>query len=211
MLLDPHARAARLEDAGDAALKYKLDRNKYNKKYRARRALVKNIAEHKKKQKELLRNSSLVTKALNAPRRAAVKAMKEDWALGPLAPKRDIGELEGQLGTISLNQANLPEPTDAQVNQRWKMMGMNKFKEQDRVVVTQGRDRGKIGQIVLIDEVKMTCAIDGINRVSLSFFAIDMEVNADMMKSSPSASPHSCAKTILDLRVSSVATSHCTT
>lgn len=164
-MLDPRSRDRRLKAAGDKALAAKYERNTYNKNYRERR---KDRAEAKKEKEDDGRTyevAGVYMRAARQPARDALKAMKEDWALGPLAPKRDVGERAGKMGTVELGLHQLHSLTKTQIEDVKARMGNNVFKAHDRVVVLTGRDRGKIGTIMTIDEEKMSATIDGINKV----------------------------------------------
>ena len=62
----------------------------------------------------------------------------------------------------------LTELTEREKEEVKRRMGDNEFRVRDRVVVLEGRDKGKIGQILSIDEEKMSATIDGINSVCYS-------------------------------------------
>lgn len=79
-----------------------------------------------------------------------------DWAAGPLAPRRDVGENAEKYGTTSIFTAQQPErhPSD----RKWIP-----FDKGDRVVITQGRDRGKIGYVLEVDKDRQAVAIKDLN------------------------------------------------
>lgn len=73
-------------------------------------------------------------------------ARKEDWQRGALAPRRDVGELADKYGSVSIFNMNLTERQEKH-KPKWYHIA-----EGDRVVVIEGRDKGKIGQISGLSE-----------------------------------------------------------
>ena len=103
--------------------------------------------------------------------KAARIARREDWELGPLAPKRDAGEKKLTYGTIDTMRTKGPLLSKRQQKEQREYIG-GKFRtivQGDRVVITQGRDQGKIGQIVAMDHERGECKIAGLNMVCLLF------------------------------------------
>ncbi|KAL8831687.1 MAG: hypothetical protein Q9170_005183 [Blastenia crenularia] len=94
---------------------------------------------------------------------SARQARKEDWALGPLAPRRDVGDKAETYGTVSIR---LIDKID-KMNGEWKRYGI---REGDRVcVVGEGeRDRWKIGVVRDVKEKAETCKVQGINLVNVA-------------------------------------------
>jgi large subunit ribosomal protein L24 len=147
-------------------LQDKYERNAYNKRYRERRKEKAEAKKDKEDDKKTYEVAGVYKRAMRQPARDAHKAMKEDWHLGPLAPRRDVGEKAGKLGTVDMGLHELHNLTKTQREQVKERMGDNVFRVHDRVVVLTGRDRGKIGQILSINEEKMSASVDGINKVS---------------------------------------------
>jgi large subunit ribosomal protein L24 len=147
-------------------LQDKYDRNAYNKRYRERRKEKAEAKKEREDDKKTYEVGAIYRRASQQPARDALKAMKEDWQLGPLAPRRDVGENAGKLGTVPMGEHELHNITETQRKQVEERMGDNVFRVHDRVVVLSGRDRGKIGQILSVDEEKMSASIEGINKVS---------------------------------------------
>lgn len=165
---DPRSRERRLKQAGEEALAAKYERNAYNKAYRERRSEQRETAQDWVEDRRTYEVASVYRRAMQQPAKDAMKAMKEDWALGPLAPKRDFGENADKLGTVDMGLHTLHNLTTTQIEDVKARMGDNVFKPQDRVVVLTGRDRGKIGTILSVDEEKMSAQIEGINNVSFA-------------------------------------------
>ncbi|KIW05332.1 uncharacterized protein PV09_03851 [Verruconis gallopava] len=166
-LLDPQLRADRLKAAGEQALQAKYERNAYNKRYRERRQELADKKKEKDDDKKKISAAGIYMAAIKQPAKDAMKAMKEDWELGPLAPRRDVGEMAGRLGTVDMGLHHLHPLSKRQKEEVKKAMGDNEFRVHDRVVVLTGRDRGKIGQILEIDEENLSATIDGINKIPI--------------------------------------------
>lgn len=164
-LLDPSAREARLAEAGKLALAQKYKRNQYNRNYRQRRRDEAEAKKEKAEDKRTHEIAQIYRKAYRQPARDALKAAKEDYELGPLAPKRDVGDRAGKLGTIEMGMHQLHELTKTQKEDVKVRMGDNLFRVHDRVVVLTGRERGQIGTILRINEERMSAEIEGINKV----------------------------------------------
>jgi large subunit ribosomal protein L24 len=164
-LLDLKAREKRLAEAGEKALAAKYKRNQYNKDYRERRREQAEARKEKEDDSRTYDVAKVYRRAMQQPAKDSFKAMKEDWALGPLAPKRDVGDQAGKMGTVEMGLHQLQDLTKTQREDVKARMGDNVFKPHDRVVVLTGRDRGKIGNILSIDENKMSATIEGINKV----------------------------------------------
>lgn len=100
--------------------------------------------------------------------KAARLARREDWELGPLAPKRDVGDAKDTYGTIDSARTR-PSPLDYRKREEaLKQVGgryLNIVKG-DRVVLIEGRDKGKIGKVTDTDPGKGTCTVEGLNLVS---------------------------------------------
>lgn len=172
--LNDRNRDKAVKAAGDRALAAKYDRNLYNREYRERR---KEAAEARKDKEDDTRTyevAGIYRKAMQQPGKDALKNMKEDWALGPLAPKRDVGERAGKMGTVDMGLHQLYNLTKTQREDVKARMGDNVFKPHDRVVVLSGRDRGKIGNILEIEEERMSATIEGIGKVCHSSSAISL-------------------------------------
>ncbi|EOD50098.1 putative kow motif domain protein [Neofusicoccum parvum UCRNP2] len=87
----------------------------------------------------------------------ARKHRREDWLLGPLAPRRDVGEWREKWGTIDARRTQLPAVDPD------KKLELPPFAEGDRVVLLRGRDKGRIGEIREFDEDSQTVRVKGLN------------------------------------------------
>ena len=84
---------------------------------------------------------------------------KEDWELGPIAPKRDVGDAAESYGTTDTRLVQLPTLMKKD-RKRTQLIG-----EGDRVVIVKGRDQGKIGKVSSVDEETGSITITGLNLV----------------------------------------------
>lgn len=170
-LLNHKTREARLKAIAEQALQDKYDRNAYNKRYRKMRddkAQARKDHDDARQTKEV---AKIFRAAYRAVPREAMRALKEEWHLGALASKRDIGEKAQKLGTMDAGLHELYDLTPAQQEGVRRRMGDNVFKVHDRVVVLSGKDKGKIGQILAIDEDQQSARVENVNKVSYSFHA----------------------------------------
>ena len=102
--------------------------------------------------------------------RAQRTARREDWTLGPLAPRRDAGEGKETYGTVGLRELQGAE------GQKGKRKGEAKKDGEliwvgDRVVVVgekgpEGRERGRIGTVTEVKREQGECVVEEMNLVS---------------------------------------------
>jgi len=88
---------------------------------------------------------------------------REDWQLGPLAPKRDVGAQKDTYGTSNsrmLRGLDLPE---SERTKTWVLA------EEDRVVILEGRDKGRIGVVKSINKETDQLTVEGLNMVRWAF------------------------------------------
>ena len=92
--------------------------------------------------------------------RAARSARREDWVLGPLAPRRDVGNKKDTYGAMDSRLLRGVEKPDGY----WKDWCIV---EGDRVVVIENghRDKGKIGKVTSVSEKAEECIVNGLNQV----------------------------------------------
>ncbi|KAL8684098.1 MAG: hypothetical protein Q9224_006617 [Gallowayella concinna] len=106
-------------------------------------------------------------KAANIARRevfvSARQAQREDWHLGPLAPRRDVGAKAETYGAVPVRMVEAVEKLDG----KWKKWGI---RQGDRVCVVgaKERDRNKIGVVKEVTEKAESCKIKGINMISIA-------------------------------------------
>lgn len=95
------------------------------------------------------------------------KDRREDWELGPLAPKRDVGDKKDTYGTVSSQRLRGPILEKKDAEEAMKPFGgryLNIVKG-DRVVLLEGRDKGKIGKIITVNPKSVECTVEGLNMV----------------------------------------------
>lgn len=86
---------------------------------------------------------------------------KEDWRVGPrLAPRRDVGENADRYATIA--QALISPPRKTAMFSKGFVPYLS---PEDRVVILEGRDKGKIARIESVDEDSQTVKMKGMNQV----------------------------------------------
>lgn len=97
---------------------------------------------------------------------------RDDYELGPLAPKRDVGDWAEKWGTINSQRSRGQELSDWQLEkilEPWGGKGKKLLiRAGDRVVLLEGRDKGKIGVIKEIDEKRAEATVKGLNQVCSS-------------------------------------------
>lgn len=86
---------------------------------------------------------------------------REDWMLGPLAPRRDVGKQKSVYGSVPTTRLQFPT---IDVERRRRYINIM---EGDRVCAITGRDKGKIGKVTSVDEEKESLTVEGLNIVSL--------------------------------------------
>lgn len=102
---------------------------------------------------------------------AARQARVEDRELGPLAPRRDVGDNMNSYGTVDQEYLRLGKMTLKERAEQLKNLGGRylSITKGDRVVLLEGRDKGKIGKVTEIDATRGMCKVEGMNMVSKLF------------------------------------------
>jgi large subunit ribosomal protein L24 len=92
---------------------------------------------------------------------------REDWELGPLKPKRDVGDDKEVFGTMDYQALEGVDIYKPDVLKRLEPFGGKhlNIRKGDRVVILEGHDKGKIGILSNIDERKAKVTVEGLNRV----------------------------------------------
>ncbi|KAK7555713.1 hypothetical protein IWX49DRAFT_80688 [Phyllosticta citricarpa] len=118
------------------------------------------IAKEKKKMQEavLARIQSVqVNRKIADQVREARRHRREDWELGPLAPRRDVGGARKTYGTtVAERMRQFPVHAD-------RRLKYAPFAAGDRVVLLKGRDKGKIGEVKEVNDESQTVTINGLN------------------------------------------------
>ncbi|KAF2864098.1 hypothetical protein K470DRAFT_254428 [Piedraia hortae CBS 480.64] len=84
-----------------------------------------------------------------------------DWETNTLAPRRDVGKDALTFGALPMHLYRAPELPYK------KERVENLIRVGDRVVVTKGRDRSKIGKVTEVDADSLTCNVKGLNIVDV--------------------------------------------
>ncbi|KAL9097256.1 MAG: hypothetical protein Q9165_000683 [Trypethelium subeluteriae] len=87
---------------------------------------------------------------------------REDWELGSLAPRRDVGGMAERYGTLDSRQMRLPEVLEKDRMKHWFI------RAGDRVVIVKGRDQGQIGKVLDVDKETESVKISGVNMVEVA-------------------------------------------
>lgn len=157
--------AARIADASLKASEYYLDRANYSINYRRKRALQLKSKSDYAERKRARQRHVLYLREVRKLHKDAKLARIEDMVLGPLAPKRDIGELKDRFGTVGNNLLHPPEIGAMDRAKEEAAVGQNRFCVHDRVVVIRGKEAGKIGTVTDINKESMQLSIRGFSGV----------------------------------------------
>jgi large subunit ribosomal protein L24 len=113
----------------------------------------------------------------------AKRAHKESWELGPLAPRRDVGknkETYGALDSQNIQGPRLRRAEAEEILEVWGGRFLN-IREGDRVVILEGRDKGKIGPVISIDKKRAEVTVEGMNMVccplATFLYALQLNIN----------------------------------
>ncbi|XXG97030.1 hypothetical protein Hte_003324 [Hypoxylon texense] len=134
----------------------------------AKRSKAKDLKWFKKDKKARTAQSQQQLQVVREELRAAKQAVKDDWELGPLAPRLDVGEWAGAKGAIhEARFASGARLSLAMRNRRCRWAGgaynLN-LAPGDRVVLVDGPEKGKIGKISRIDEDMAEVIVRGLNK-----------------------------------------------
>ncbi|KAI9676774.1 MAG: hypothetical protein M1829_002869 [Trizodia sp. TS-e1964] len=115
---------------------------------------------------------------------------KEDWELGPLAPRRDIGDKRDTYGTMDTSRL-----------MAGKKQAYKKFPtivKGDRVVIVEGRDKGKIGVVM---ENKGRLTVEGLNMVDIKVpkWIIEQDTDKRPIRSLEASMPISSVRLVFPL------------
>ena len=102
---------------------------------------------------------------------AARIARREDWLMGPLAPRRDVGTSKDTYGTVSVKQMRAVAKEKSE-RKEWCI------REGDRVAIIapKHREAGKIGVVKEVRAEADECMIEGLNLVSFALFFVLVSV-----------------------------------
>lgn len=102
----------------------------------------------------------------------AKQSIRDDWAMGPLSPRTDIGNFQDAYGTIGeARYATTGGFSLATRNARCRWAGGAYYLNLavgDRVVLLDGPDKGRIGPVTSIDHDTAEVKVKDLNKVDLS-------------------------------------------
>ena len=137
-----------------------LRRTALAKKQAARRAANRSGANNSEQRKVRFNNEGITSRMIGADIQAERIARREDWVMGPLVPRRDIGKQKDTYGTISTRRLQGVEVAKEK-RRDWCLTVKDRV-----VVVAEGhRDRGKIGAIQEIRGRAQEAVVSGLNKV----------------------------------------------
>ncbi|KAI1093764.1 hypothetical protein F5B19DRAFT_448469 [Rostrohypoxylon terebratum] len=117
---------------------------------------------------------------LTAASRQSKQATKDAWELGPLAPRYDVGRDAGTRGSIQEQRfTTYPDISKTQLEARCAWAGGSDLlclAVNDRVVVMEGPDKGRIGKVTQILLDKGEVYVEGLNKSNIS---IDVDIRRD--------------------------------
>ena len=93
------------------------------------------------------------------PIRDALKRQREEWQLGSLAPRGDVGSQTLKYGAIMPQYVTFDDVPEEKRIKYWNLA------KGDRVVLLTGPDKGKIGIIQSTDKTKESVIVKGKNAV----------------------------------------------
>lgn len=132
----------------------------------SRRAARKAAADSSSRVTDETRHTTWQKQYLRDLVRTARVNRRQDYDCGPrLAPRRDIGEREFSYGAM---HHRVLQPRKARPGPDGRAR-VPLIASGDRVVLLAGRDRGRIGEVIDVEAVSMTCRVRGLNEVKLAF------------------------------------------
>lgn len=138
-----------------------LRRAKYAEKQATKRASKRAAYLENTEAWQRTQSSQRIRRNLNNNIVAARRNRAEDWKLGPLAPRRDIGEKAANYGSMSIYDFNLPELGEKEKVKYAPLV------EGDRVVIVKGREKGKIGAVTDVSDERNGVRVTGLNVVDV--------------------------------------------
>ncbi|KAI1388740.1 uncharacterized protein F4822DRAFT_255337 [Hypoxylon trugodes] len=139
----------------------------------AKRQKAKDLRIFKKEKKESLNDHKSQMQMVRSELVAAKNSIRDNWNLGPLAPRKDVGEWAESEGAV-VHEARYGtgyrRVSLAMRNRRcaWAGGAYNlNLAVGDRVVLMEGPDEGRIGQIGRINEEKAEVQVNGLNKANI--------------------------------------------
>ncbi|KAH8821187.1 hypothetical protein F5884DRAFT_77577 [Xylogone sp. PMI_703] len=139
-------------------------------KQAARRLARKKDAEHRDWLKSRWEQQIYADRETSKMIKQARLNRREDWEMGPLAPKRDVGDAKETYGSINSQLMRGVELTKEEMDEVLKPVGGRyvNIVPNDRVVLLEGRDKGKIGKVLSTDPKRNECTVEGCNLVDVA-------------------------------------------
>ena len=137
-------------------------------KQAARRLAAKKVTKKRDLAKSIRQQVSHTRKEETADLKQARLVRREDYELGPLAPRRDVGDKVDSYGSIGGHRTQRDLLRPKVLMETLKSVGgvyMN-IVAGDRVVLLEGKDKGKIGKVLQTDKMRASCTVEGMNVVS---------------------------------------------
>ncbi|KAI1745354.1 hypothetical protein F4680DRAFT_401966 [Xylaria scruposa] len=137
----------------------------------AKRQKAKTTRFRRHENREVFRHSSDQTTAAANEVRIAKQAIRDDWAMGTLSPRLDVGKFHDAHGSIS--QVRYPGTMSmslAKRNARCQWAGGAYYLNLavgDRVVLLDGPDKGRIGKISDITHAKAEVTVKDLNKSNI--------------------------------------------
>lgn len=160
-----------------------------------RRNLIRRAEEHHRLRSELRKHEALKLKDDYSTIKAARLARREDWLLGPLAPRRDLGSSKDTYGTVdSTHVQHIPK--------RGKIRD-HCIAEGDRVVIVGDfPDQGLIGKVRQVKVGAETCMVEGLNMVDIATpeHMLKESENQDPIRTTEAPFPLSAVRLVFPLR-----------
>ncbi|KAI1766572.1 hypothetical protein GGR53DRAFT_485828 [Hypoxylon sp. FL1150] len=137
----------------------------------SKRSKAKDLKWFKKERKEESEEQNQQLEMVREELKRAKQAIRDDWELGPLAPRLDVGAWDGAKGAIhEMRFATGARVSLAMRNRRCQWAGgaynLN-LAVGDRVVLVDGPEKGQIGKISRINHEKAEVTIDGLNKSNI--------------------------------------------
>lgn len=109
----------------------------------------------------------VVRKDISSKLSEARQVRREDYELGALAPNRAAGNKKNSYGTIMPQRTRGEDLPWAEREERNKIFGGRylNLRAGDRVVILEGRDKGKIGEVKEVSGAKGEVTVKGLNMV----------------------------------------------
>ncbi|KAI0479258.1 hypothetical protein GGR56DRAFT_370330 [Xylariaceae sp. FL0804] len=139
----------------------------------AKRKKAMDVTIYKREKKEALKELQGQLRSARDDFISAKQSIKDDWARGPLAPRRDVGHLADTHGAIAQERIR---PGMAEVISQRKLEkrcewagGLERLclAVSDRVVLLDGPDKGRIGLVQDIDKNLAVMTVQGLNKSNI--------------------------------------------